>query len=193
MVFWLVHHLLYQELAPYQGEDRLQPDDSLIGFTPDQLNQFYDDLDTQGCTKYVRVCIWYLIPFVETVGFAVAMILVERGQSAGIGNHPQQLGVLIPLLFVCCGVIDKGVQMSGCLAYPARLTNATIRCASCCLIGQWILLVAFFATFVWWGCKLRCTQESMQRQEADRNDGDETWQLANNGPTLDYNSTSMDA
>ena len=144
---FVFHHTLSLPLEKYP--DGLNLPDTRFGYTPKDLNAWYDAIGTEGCPVYVRAATVDFIPIMPTYAIFLGSLMVyfadkskhiEQSSSPAIQEIPVQLAYL-PVITVLFDVVETYIQRQGCVIYPERLTETQIQLGSFGNMGKWIFLV----------------------------------------------------
>jgi hypothetical protein len=109
---------------------------TILGYTVEELNAFYDALGVEGCQLYIAVATWDLFPSMisYTVCLGAFLTLLAR-QYPGLPDNISVLAIIVWIL----DIIETGIQRLGCIVYPDRLPDQYIRLASRAVQWKWIL------------------------------------------------------
>ena len=137
-----IHHTLSLSLHLYP--DGLNLPDKRFGYTPDELNAWYDAIGTEGCPIYVRAATLDFIPIMPTyVAFLGSLLihLSDWSTKSTVSIHMPEQTVYLPVVTVLFDIVETYIQRRGCVIYPERLTDTQIRLGSFGNMGKWIFLV----------------------------------------------------
>jgi hypothetical protein len=133
-------------LNAYQDGSNL-PDTRLTGYTPVELNTWYDSIREDGCQVYVKVANWDFCPimpsYVLLLGAVLSKLIRQRPQS-GLSEYLAYLPVLTGL----CDAVETYLQRLGCVLYPERLSKSSVQIASHACQSKWVLLLGTLALIV---------------------------------------------
>ena len=150
---FVFHHTLSLALEKYP--DGMNLPDKRIGYTPKELNAWYDAIGSEGCPIYVRAATVDFIPVMPTYAIFLGSILVYiadktkriQQSSPAIKEISVQLAYL-PLIAALFDAVETYIQRQGCVIYPAKLTDKQIQLGSFGNMGKWIFLVSSIVLIV---------------------------------------------
>ena len=99
------------------------PPDLRFGYTPEELNAWYDALGPPGCQAYKAMYRVDLFPFMGAYAVVLGAMTVQACRQAGISP---QLALVFPLAMYF-DVFETAIPAYGCEIYPRqRLSDRTI-------------------------------------------------------------------
>ena len=124
--------------APLEAyDDGLNLPDARFGYTPDELNLWYDRIGVEGCRMYKLAADWDMYAIMIIYPLFLGSMLVKSARIAGMSERMAYL----PLVTVACDVVETYFQREGCILYPERLTDGQIILASYANRLKWAGLV----------------------------------------------------
>jgi hypothetical protein len=131
-------------LAPFRDKYPyvILPDMRISGYTPTQLNAFYDMLGPEDCDMYVDTCNWDMFTFIPSYAIAISAALLQTAIWNGRDPRAAYMGLVMGL----ADLIETAIQRQGCVlvlrtsdVVRERLPEWAIEVASAALQVKWIL------------------------------------------------------
>ena len=120
------------------------PDGRVMGYSPADLNLWYDRIGVEGCKVYIQGANWDFVPVMIVYPLFLGAMLTKLARAA---NKPQKLSYL-PLVAVACDAVETFVQRQGCVVYPERLSDELVTIAGHACQMKWIFLVGSILALV---------------------------------------------
>jgi hypothetical protein len=125
------------------------PPDIRFGYTPRELNVWYDAIGEEGCKSYMQLAMLDVFPYMVSYTLVLGGLLVKVARRASVS---EQVALLAPLLMML-DVVETVIPAYGCFLYPEeRLSTELIQVSSLANQLKWvifgcslILLVVLFA------------------------------------------------
>ncbi|GAX26995.1 hypothetical protein FisN_9Lh304 [Fistulifera solaris] len=113
--------------------------DLRMGFTSDELNQWYDDMGEQGQQAYLQMAAWDFCPFMVITPILIGTYLY--GQLAAAGMSPN--AAMMMTVAMVCDLLETYIVVYGCKHYPKeKLPDHYVELASVGNQLKWILYVS---------------------------------------------------
>lgn len=158
---FVMHHSLSLPLRKFP--DGLNLPDKRFGYTPSELNAWYDAIGTEGCLVYIRATTVDFLPVMPTYCVFLGSLLVFLADKS---KSPRQVQLAyLPVVTVFFDIIETYVQRRGCMIYPERLTDAVIQFGSLGNLGKWICLISSILLIVFLGGYVVLIQSSNDRKK----------------------------
>jgi hypothetical protein len=131
-------------LAPFRDKYPyvILPDMRISGYTPTQLNAFYDLLGPQDCDMYVDAANWDMFPFIPSYTIVISAALLQTAIWNGRDPRAAYMGLVMGL----ADLMETAIQRQGCVlvlqtsdVVRERLPAWAIEVASAALQVKWIL------------------------------------------------------
>jgi hypothetical protein len=132
-------------LAPYRDKypDVTLPDMRPWGYTPAQLNAYYDLLGPKGCEMYIDFGNWDMFPLIPAYAIATSVVLL---QIAIWNGRDPRVAAYMGLVMGVADWLETSIQRQGCVlvlqtsnVVRERLPEWAIAVASAALQVKWIL------------------------------------------------------
>jgi hypothetical protein len=132
-------------LAPFRDKYPyvILPDMRISGYTPTQLNAFYDMLGPEDCDMYVDTCNWDMFPFIPSYAIVISAGLLQTAIWNGRDPRAAYMGLVMGL----ADLIETAIQRQGCVlvvqtsnVVRERLPEWAIEVSSAALQVKWILV-----------------------------------------------------
>ncbi|CAB9496990.1 expressed unknown protein [Seminavis robusta] len=138
-----IHSAIAAPLDAYEDGLNL-PDARMLGYTPDELNQWYNSIGIEGCKIYIQSAHWDFMPIMVIYPVFLGSMILVLGQEAGLSENL----VYVPLSSAIFDIIETYLQREGCVIFPERLPDQTIRIASLACQTKWLFLITSILTVV---------------------------------------------
>ncbi len=110
--------------------------DLRMGFTSDELNQWYHDLGEEGRQAYLKMAAFDFCPNMEVNPILLGTFLYSQLTAAGISPNA---AMMMPVAMVC-DLLETYIVVYGCKQYPnERLPDHYVELASVGNQMKWIL------------------------------------------------------
>jgi hypothetical protein len=112
------------------------PPDIRFGYTPDELNSWFDAIGQEGCKSYKQLAMVDIFPYMESYTLFFGGLLVKVARRA---NVSEKVALLAPLVMML-DVVETVIPAYGCFLYPEeRLSAKLIHVASFANQLKWIV------------------------------------------------------
>lgn len=134
---FVYHASVVKGLDAYEDGPNL-PDARIAGYTPAELNLWYDNIGVEGCKIYIRGANADFFPVMAAYPFFLGTMLIKATRTAGL---PQNIAYLA-LVTVLLDAVETYIQREGCVVYPERLSDDRIALAANACRIKWVLLLS---------------------------------------------------
>jgi hypothetical protein len=136
-------------LDPYRDTypDVILPDMRPWGYTPTQLNAYYDMLGPGGCEMYIDFSNWDLFPLIPAYAIATSVVLLQIALWNGRDPRVAYMGLFMGL----ADLLETSIQRQGCVLVVVQTTfsNVVVQREQRRL-PEWAIAVASAALQVKW-------------------------------------------
>jgi hypothetical protein len=112
------------------------PDVRIAGYTPAELNLWYDRVGVEGCQVYIQAANWDFLAIMMTYPLFLGSMLIVTTRSTGLSEN----FAYIPLVTVVFDMVETYFQRKGCVLYPERLPEGVVAAAGYACVFKWIFL-----------------------------------------------------
>jgi hypothetical protein len=138
------------------------PPDLRFGYTPKDLNNWYDSLGMTGRDAYKRMYQWDLVPFMQTYAVVLGSLLLQAAKRAGV--NPKVAMIFFPVT-MGFDFLETVIPAVGCDIYPQRLPHYLILVAVGANVSKWISFITgmVLLTVLWLYSQVRTKHPAPHR------------------------------
>jgi hypothetical protein len=114
------------------------PPDMRFGYTPKELNDWFDALGRPGCEVYKAMYRWDLFPFMQAYGIVLGSLLLQAAKKTGMNPN---FAMIFPLA-AGLDFLETIIPAYGCEIHPHRLPEFLILVAIGANQFKWISFVS---------------------------------------------------
>ena len=129
LAFAIYDPVVTPELRRDYPPDGHKVPDGRLGYTPDELNQWYDAIGVDGCRVYVRGANFDFYAIMPLYPLLLGSSLVALLLRQQVSNNKSTFVVYLPLAAVAADIIETFLQRKGCVIYPLRLSDTMLSIA----------------------------------------------------------------
>jgi len=139
---FVFHHMMSRPLQEYP--DGMNLPDARFGYTPAELNAWYDSIGTEGCSVYIQLASLDFILIMPTYIIFLGSLLVYLSDKCKSISIVAPILVehfaYIPVITVLFDVMETYIQRRGCVLYPEKLKDSQLQLGSRANMFKWIFL-----------------------------------------------------